>query len=390
MKARRLHPKLWVLANPSSNRARAFTSSARGLGWHVEVIPYADYLAGLLGIADRLGEGDVLRIDSPGEDFDVARGLLKAGIERRAAEGAAPLSVAQIDRLEYSPGEMLRPRQWYLGYCELLSRLACELRAGLPVRLMAHPEDIPTLFDKPACQARWQASGLPVPRSWAGLSTYDEIRDRFRDCERRRLFVKLAHGYSAMGAVALEWQGSRMRAITATRLCGQGDRERLYMSNRVRVLHDESEIAALVDALGRECVIVEDWLPKARLDSRAFDLRVLVIAGRACHAVGRTSDSPFCNLNLGGQRASARQVQERLGGFWPRALELCERAAGCFPRSFYVGVDLLVSPNLRSGALLEANAFGDYLPGLRHDGLDVYETQLLALSAPAEPAPCST
>jgi hypothetical protein len=44
-----------------------------------------------------------------------------------------------------------------------------------------------------------------------------------------------------------------------------------------------------------------------------------------------------------------------------------------------VGVDLLVSPDWRAHAVLEANAFGDLLPGVLCDGgLSTYEAEVRA------------
>ena len=41
-----------------------------------------------------------------------------------------------------------------------------------------------------------------------------------------------------------------------------------------------------------------------------------------------------------------------------------------------LGMDVLVRPCRRRGVLLEANAFGDYLPGLLCNGETTYETEL--------------
>ncbi len=46
----------------------------------------------------------------------------------------------------------------------------------------------------------------------------------------------------------------------------------------------------------------------------------------------------------------------------------------------YLGIDLLIKPNKREFALLEANAFGDYLPRLTHNGHSTYEAELVAIA----------
>jgi hypothetical protein len=128
---------------------------------------------------------------------------------------------------------------------------------------------------------------------------------------------------------------------------------------------------------------VERWLPKATLDGRVFDLRVVVIGGEPTHAVVRTSRTPMTNLHLGGARGDLGAVQRALGQErWQRALDVCARAAACFPGSPMVGVDLLVGAGLNRFAVCEVNAFGDLLPGLTGlpggpaEGLDTYAAQV--------------
>jgi hypothetical protein len=392
-------PALVVLGNVLSRRVSLFCEAAARLGFGTPcLITYRDYLSGRDHILSHVTPGCILRIESPSEDWHVHQQLLCEGIEALAAEGLAPLSKGQIDALQFCRGEIVRPRQWFLGFRRVLARLDRELKAAHNLRLMAHPRDIPILFDKGACQTRWSEAGLPVPRFWTGLRTYDEIRSRMAE-ERRgdmpgssadhaRLFVKLLHGYSAMGALALEWSGSRVRAISTVEIAPGGRSPRLFVSKRIHVYTRESEISLIIDALGKEGLLVERWLPKARLNGRAFDLRVVAIAGRARHVVGRASTSPFTNLNLDARRIPAADVHEQLGDHYAEALATCERAAACFGRSLYVGIDLLVRPDRRSFALLEANAFGDLLPGLLHRGQDTYEAELAALLVEEEAVAC--
>ena len=44
-----------------------------------------------------------------------------------------------------------------------------------------------------------------------------------------------------------------------------------------------------------------------------------------------------------------------------------------------MGVDLLIAPDYRRFAVLEANAFGGLLPGVLSDGEDTYEAEVLAV-----------
>ena len=57
------------------------------------------------------------------------------------------------------------------------------------------------LFDKPRCQRRLSAAGVPVPESFGAPTGFDEVSERLRTV--RRAFLKSAHGSSASGVVAL-------------------------------------------------------------------------------------------------------------------------------------------------------------------------------------------
>jgi hypothetical protein len=140
----------------------------------------------------------------------------------------------------------------------------------------------------------------------------------------------------------------------------------------------------LIDLLGREEIVVESWIPKARWNGVPFDLRFVVIAGKMRHVVGRANASPFTNLNLGASRIERDAMEQRFGDSWSTVESLAERASAEIPNATVLGIDLLVRPGLKRFALLEANAFGDYLPNLLHDGDTTYEAELRAVGAAAE------
>jgi hypothetical protein len=105
-------------------------------------------------------------------------------------------------------------------------------------------------------------------------------------------------------------------------------------------------------------------------------VRVVLIRGEVHHVVGRSSASPFTNLNLDATRIPREAVERHLGTCWDPFESLCRQAACGIPEAGVLGLDVLVRPCRSRFALLEANAFGDYLPGLMHRGRSIYETVL--------------
>ncbi|MDZ7912386.1 MAG: STM4014 family protein [Rhodococcus sp. (in: high G+C Gram-positive bacteria)] len=182
------------------------------------------------------------------------------------------------------------------------------------------------------------------------------------DAGMSRVFVKLAHGSSASGVIALQWgPREQVSAVSSVEL---GDDGVLHNSLRVRTYRDEWEIAAIVDRLAPDGLHVEQWLPKASLGGRTADVRVVVVGGVATHAVVRTSTTPLTNLHLGGSRGELHDAVTAAGENWSQLVELSEQAASCFPAAPHVGVDVLPGVRWRRFSVGEVNAFGDLLPGL--------------------------
>ncbi|MFD0434973.1 STM4014 family protein [Streptomyces chartreusis] len=355
-----------VVGNPENRRVSLFADAVRAAGLPgPRVVAWSDVL--LEGGAD-FASDEIVRVDSPGENPEVDR-LLRGATDPTRVEGSA---------------------RWYARFTAALRTL----RGGIR---LDDPDDLAVLFDKRACHGVLDAAGVPVPTSptsgpgGAPVRGWDDVRALMREHRMPRLFVKPAHGSSASGVLAVEAGGGRIRATTSVELAADGT---LYNSLRVRRYDSERDIATIVDALAPDGLHLERWVPKASQHGRAADLRVVVVGGRATHAVVRTSRTPLTNLHLGGSRGDLAVARDAVGGAgsrWSDVLEVCERAAACFPRTLCVGVDLLPAIGWRRAFVGEVNAFGDLLPrltglpGSGAEGLDTYAAQVRA--ALREPAP---
>ena len=357
------------------------------------VVAWLDLLQGRAGLQGVVRAGDVVRLESPGKDFDVERAILVAGAEENDRDDPAGEKYDRLDAsaaagLRCDKGRIVWPRQWYLGFCAALRRVAAQLKRCPPHRLLNDVDDVAVMFDKCRCHARLSAAGVPVPPAIGEVSGFDELTAAMRDRGWSRVFVKLAHGSSGSGVVAYQTDGGgqnglgRHQAVTTVEMVREAGELRMYNSRRLRTHRDGREIALLFDTLARHRVHVEQWVPKAGIDGRAIDLRVVVIAGRARHAVVRLSPSPITNLHLLNDRAAPEELRRRMGeAAWLAAMGTCERATECFPTSLHGGVDLLIGTDFRRHALLEVNAFGDLLPGVTWEGKGTYEAEIAEVVA---------
>ncbi|WP_326701097.1 STM4014 family protein [Streptomyces sp. NBC_01754] len=360
-------PRLAVVGNPGNRRVALFQDAVRAAG-----LPEARTVSWrrVLGGEAVFLPGERVRIDSPGEDAEVER-LLRGVEDTTRVEGSA---------------------LWYARFITAVRDVERAAAAAGAV-LLDGPQDVAVLFDKRLCHGVLGAAGVRVPDSPTSgpaappVRDWTDVRRLMADHRMPRAFVKLAHGSSASGVLAVETAGpGRVRATTSVERDETG---RLFNSLRVRRCTTEGEVARLVDALAPDGLHIERWLPKASVrGGRAADLRVVVVAGRATHAVVRTSRSPMTNLHLGGARGDLDEVRaatEAAGGSWAEALTVCERAAACFPDTLCVGVDLLPATGWRRFAVGEVNAFGDLLPrltglpGSGAEGMDTYAAQVAAI-----------
>ncbi len=381
-----------IVGNAGNRRVELFQQAliARGLP-PARLITYRGLIAGRVTLPEIVEPGSILRIESPGKDSDVERDLLIAGADVPDAPAFAHISRAEVQRLPMEKGLILYPRQWYLGYCQVLSEIERQRALCPPHTLMNHPDDIAIMFDKRICHRRLRETQVAVPRSLQPVGSYEELNSTMRRERCARVFVKLAHSSSASGTVALQVSERQQLAISTVEMVETGGEVQLYNSRRLRSYRDTRQIATLINALCCHCVHVEQWLPKAGIDKRTFDLRVVVIGSRVRHVVARLSRGPMTNLHLLNERGNFDAVLARMGAeAWQAASQTCLQAMACFPQSLYAGIDLLISPGYQRHAVLEINAFGDLLPGMVHEGEDTYSAEIAAcqqISSPAQDEP---
>lgn len=350
-----------LIADLGDARAAAFAEALARHGLPPALrVDYREVLARGAASLDRVPSRSFVRLETPGRAADIQEALLRLG--------GAPVAIRENARIVYS-------QAWYAGLTKVLEEIGGALR-GRRVRYTSHPADVAVVFDKRRCHRHLAAAGIPVAPALGPVRSFDELRECMTSSRRSRVFVKLNYGSSASGVIAYETSPRGEQAFTTV----DTDLGALYNTRRVRRIGDRREIAALVDALCRHDVHVEAWVPKAGLDGRRFDLRVVTIAGEPAHLVVRSSSKPMTNLHLMNARGSAEGIRARMGeAAWERVMATAQRVAKAFPRSLHLGLDVAITPGFRSHAVLEVNAFGDWLKGVLHEGRTTHEHELRAV-----------
>lgn len=373
----------FIIGNPENRRVAFFQQALASQQLPpATVLSYEGLLTGQETL-DALPANAIIRVESPGENFAVEKLLLFFGAQATEAEGRPVLAPSKVENLQHDHGRILYPRQWYLGFVN-----ACESWFGADMRnpewtITSSVENLRVLFDKVLCQQAFADARLPIPISLGTISGWDDLQEKMRAGGFRRVFIKLANGSSASGVIALHVRGETIEAITSVELVREGGEIRLYNSLKLRRYTELDDVREIVDALAPHSVHVEQWLPKAGVDRRGFDLRIVTIAGEPKHVVVRTSRSPITNLHLANRRGNWDELRVGIPLNAIAAVEeTCRRCARLFPESLHLGLDVLFTPGFREHYLLEANAFGDLLPGVLHNGRDTYQAEVDAMIAP--------
>ncbi|MCP4153667.1 MAG: hypothetical protein GY757_38415 [bacterium] len=372
-----------IVGNPENRRVKSFQQAlARNGAGAAKVASYATLLSGKQRIADFIKERTVIRIESPGENFEVERELIALGEEQDSfSHSCENVSAKNARQLQEDKGRIYYPAQWYRGFTRFLADIQREIEAvGHPFTWMNSPADIAFMFDKPRCWKLFYDNGINVPARLESADSYDRLRESMIRANRHRVFVKLACGSSASGVAAYEInpKKNKEQIHTTVELVRSGGGIQLYNNLKIKRSSDRREIKTIIDWICREGAHVEAWIPKERIDNEVFDLRVVVIGKKACFRVVRMSKSPMTNLHLGNRRGNVEQLKlqestlEKITGY-------SEKAAALFPGSLYAGVDIMVPAGGECPVLLEINAFGDLLPGITCRGLNAYETEVTAL-----------
>jgi hypothetical protein len=352
-----------AIANPDGKRWQAYSRDltafweGRGVRAEIEVVPWREVVP-CDGNLDGLAAFDrpaLVRMESPGRDFEVTRLLLEAGGR------AVPGEPTDWSHLVYEKGRLIRPGLMYAGFKRVLTGLKASFDARPHLHPSACPLDVAALFDKNATSARLESAGIPCPPSLSPPlpTTFVELVGRFLNHGVRSWYVKLNTGSSASAIAVLQADPESSSVVSSIVRIRDG-----FYSTRRLCRRSAADVIAVIEFLLREGVCVQEGIRMAQIDGENFDVRVVVIHGRPAFTIFRLSSLPMTNLHLGGRRGDPERCRAAIPTrAWLDAIDHCVEAAAQFD-SNTVGVDLLFETGYVRHFILEANAFGDFFPGL--------------------------
>lgn len=354
-----------LVGQPDHRRTHLLQAALKRRGLApARVVDYTTLFTDPHRLAESVADVAVIKLDSPGESAALHEALLHRGWICGGEQGAPPTPLAH--------GELAHQHLWYAGFADLLRTLE---RVAGSVGWLNPPEDILRMCDKWRCQQELITAGVAAPPLLGLIDGYDTLRrlSAQHDCDR--IFVKARYGSSAAGVLAYRRHRDGPEiAYASTQVIAGTSGPQLFNTLTPQRYTDSRSIAALVDALALQGAYAERWIAKPRARGHAghhFDLRVVAFDGEPRQRVARIADRPMTNLHLGNRRGDPQTFLDEED---MTATEDCVRkAATVFPDSAMIGFDLI--PGHDACRVLEANAFGDLLPGLHWHGADVYDDQ---------------
>ena len=124
---------LTIIANPENRRVGLLQQALANLNLPpATVISYADLITGKQNL-EQFKPNNIIRFDSPEKNFEVDKAIIAAGEGLEGVEGGEGgeggennthqrISSQEVEKLEFDKGRILYPRQWYLGWRNLLRR----------------------------------------------------------------------------------------------------------------------------------------------------------------------------------------------------------------------------------------------------------------------------
>ncbi|NLT29093.1 MAG: hypothetical protein GXX86_01360 [Propionibacterium sp.] len=346
------------VGSAAGDRRRAFDRSVtdRPVRW----VTWPDVLDGAVDWAELLADQPVLRLDSPSDDPATDARLLHLG-----GDTPGPVGTSRL----------LRHDRWHAGLAIALSRLDEQLRDAPAHRRLQPSATLLAVFNKLATAEVLNRAGVPTPTTEYATTVPDALEVL---AGRAQSFVKIRHGSSAAGMIAVRRHGDRWLAHSTY------DPATGANVTRPVTLHGREALTEALTPLVRQGVVIQPWLPKVTAGGGTVDFRVVVIDRRARHVLPRVvSGTPFTNLHLGARRGDPEAIRAQLGAdTWHDLLATAEHAVAAFdPPALYAGVDVLVRAGSLRPYVLEVNAFGDFHEGIEVDGQDTYRAEMAACDA---------
>ncbi len=355
--------KQHVIIAPKNSRRVQFWESA--LKKELICITYSSIINNSFSLSDQVEY--YVRLESSGEDFETYKQILLL-----ACDNDIQREVVQNKTFYF--GEISDFYLWYKGWSILLKRIK-GLEKSYKITFINDPLEVLEVFDKSKAIEKLRVNGVSVPPSLS-CKSYTELKKIMLTKHIHQVFLKPKSGSSASGIMAFRYKDKRNLHLYTTIDLKE---DIIYNSLKLKYYRTQKDIESIWSKIPFESLHVEWWLPKLKHENLNVDFRVVVINGKSEFIVPRGSNHTITNLHLGNKKLKLENLNLDSNSV-KKIKTIAEKAMRCYPKLFYAGVDVLLTPK-KQVYVLEINAFGDMLLGIKNkDGYSTHELCALLLS----------
>ncbi|EAC0959705.1 hypothetical protein YP94_004191 [Salmonella enterica subsp. enterica] len=189
------------------------------------------------------------------------------------------------------------------------------------------------------------------------------------------VFIKPSLGSGAAGVIALRRHPDGIKQVLYSAIAISG--QQLFNSKKIQQYRQKEDIQLIIDGVLQQENLVEQWLPKASVKRKTYDLRIVCLDGEIIWRVVRTSSQPITNLHL--QNQAYRFESLELSAAKVAEIDtLCQNAMRLFPDIRLAGIDVLLTTSL-TPYIIEINGQGDLIYQDAQQNNLIYQAQIRAM-----------
>ena len=303
----------------------------------------------------------VLRITSPGENFDLKKEFLVLGGYPEAKD------------FVFKKGLIYPNTCWYQGWQLVLEKVKHFVAQNPLIETMNTPETIQLAFHKLKCQQHLIEQNIQTPKIiLEQVIDYESLVQLLIQKNIHQVFIKPYHSSSASGIMAFRQAAGKQVLYTTIDLKKDG----LYNNLKIQRYTDVSQIKKIINNMQPSGLHVEEWIRKKTFQQKSVDFRILVINNKAVFVVPRMSQHFITNLHLGNEKGNILSIEKTWGQtIIEQAKTLAVDATKAMKGLFYAGVDVAIAAKGQA-YVLEVNAFGDLLLNIEKGNLNTYQYEL--------------
>ncbi|TCI93618.1 STM4014 family protein [Tenacibaculum sp. M341] len=288
-----------------------------------------------------------IRLESAGEDFETYQQILLLACSNETERNI-------VLNKTFLFGQIADFNLWLKGWEVLLTSIK-HLEKQYQITFINDPLDILAVFDKSKTTKHLHTNGVAVPPHLT-CNSYSHLKQIMQQQQIHQVFLKPKAGSSASGVMAFRYKDEKNIQLHTTIDLKE---HHLFNSLKLKRYHTEKSINNIWNKIPFNSLHIELWLPKFKHQNLNIDFRVVVINGKAEFIVPRGSKHTITNLHLGNEKLNLDSLNLTTDTIH-KIKTIAEQAMSCYPKLFYAGVDVLLTPK-KQVYVLEINAFGDML-----------------------------